>query len=437
MRSALTLTWTYFAATRLTQGLAALGFALLVTGVAGYALTSATIFNSGVAREFSSLEMSILAMPWLGLVLILAATALLPKIVEQICRGRGAWTLPGGRLSVLLSTILTAGVLASMTAIGATVAFLDFPVPIDLARVFYRTLLMAFIDIGLIYAAIWLVGKTSGIWRLVGLIGVVVAITIPLRYIGSIPRFTPLEGLGLASWLAFGALVLSGGRLRHALNAVRTRIANVARRTFPHVGYAEGTEVALLLGTTRPWVVAIGQVVPIAAMFWFVKVPSIWIVFLATFSAISGAISSQAAARSRRLWLRYDWTRAQIHSRVESGYWQYSAWSLSVLVLIYLALSIYSAFELPAIVLGTSLIALGSIASLYLGLTLTRSLGWFESALAILTMVALTLGAFAIIREQWPVAVQLQVLLAVLAVIFRSLGRSRWLALDWMRCRPG
>jgi hypothetical protein len=203
-----------------------------------------------------------------------------------------------------------------------------------------------------------------------------------------------------------------------------------------------------MLGTTRPWIVALGQAIPIGIMVWLVPYPPIWIMFLVTFSAIAGAITSQAAARSRRLWLQYDWTREELRRRVEWAYWRYNAWSLGCLLVIYVGLMSFAgtrggyeglvafeAFDRQAISWSLALIALGGIACTYLGLMITRGLGWFESALGILTMLALVLAAFAILRQQFLAAIELQAVLAALSVTYAYIARRRWRTIDWMQCR--
>ena len=435
MRAVLRLTWIYFTATPLMRWLAALGLALVVVGIAGYMVMPAWTLGTGMRQEALWYQIVILALPCWGLILLVAATALMPAIVERMCLGHAIWISPSGRIRLLASAILPTVLLAVLTAVGATSAFLEYTLQTQYDRIFYRTLLMAFVDFGLIYTAIWLVGKTSGVWRLAGTLWVVISITIPLRYLGGIPPFSPLEGLGLAGWLIFAALLLAGGRIRHSLQRLRARVKTLSNRLLSSDRYATGTEVDLQLGTTRPWVVALGQIVPIGAMVWFTPVSEIWIVFLVTFSAISGAITSQAAARSRRLWLKYDWTRAQIGRHVEWRYWRYNAYSLGVLLLVYAGLGAWAEFDPQVLALSVALIVLGVIVCTYLGLMITRGLGWLESVLGILTMGALTLAALAIMRENLMVAIELELLLVGLAIVYRFMAKARWLELDWMQCR--
>jgi hypothetical protein len=139
---------------------------------------------------------------------------------------------------------------------------------------------------------------------------------------------------------------------------------------------------------------------------------------------------------SRRFWLRYDWTREDVRRHVERAYWRYNAWSIGVLLLIYAGLASYAGYlDRQAIALSFSLIVLGGIACTYLGLIITRGLGWFEAALGVLTMAALVLAAFAIVREQYVAAIELEAVTAVLGIAYALIARRRWQALDWLECR--
>lgn len=436
MRAVLRLVWTYFAATRLMRGLAAMGIVLTLIGAAGHLL----IPNSQIVQALYGGDPSFLAVavvvaaPWLGLVLLLSATMLMPAMIERIALGRSVWVLPGGRVKLLASVVLTALLLAVLVATQAVISFLDYR--LDDVRIFYRTLLMAFIDFGMIYTAIWLIAKTNGVWRLVGMLWVIISLFIPLRYIGRIPPLSWFEVIGMASWAVFGALLLAGGRFRHAFHALKAAVTGLARRASPPVPYQTGRELDLVLGITRPWLVALGQIVPIAVMVVTNRESSIWLVILIVFSAIAGAITSQAASRARRLWLRYGWSREEIVHHVEWAFWRYNVWSLAVLLVLYLGLAIYA--DVPRTLLGHGvlLLVLGCVTCTYLGLMITRGLGWFESCLCILTLLALVVAAIALVWQAFRVAIELEILLAVLAMAYRYMALARWAALDWMRCRP-
>ena len=166
MSAVLRLLWTYFTANSLLRWLAGLGFPLMIVGSATYTVFPLWTLGTGIRDDAMWYQTVLMTLPWCGLIFLLSATALMPGIVERMSLGRAIWILPGGRLRVLCSTLLLAALLALLTATSATLAFYDYPIEISLSRIFFRTLLMAFVDIGLIYAAIWLVGKNSGVWRL-------------------------------------------------------------------------------------------------------------------------------------------------------------------------------------------------------------------------------------------------------------------------------
>jgi hypothetical protein len=362
----------------------------------------------------------------------------MPAIAERIALGRSVWVLPGGRLRLLTSMLLTALLLALLVAMQTVTVFADYSFQTARSPLFYRTLLMAFIDFGLIYTAIWLVGKTSGIWRLMGTLGVVISITIPIRFLGGGPfeRFSFLEGLGLAGWFIVAALLLYGGRIRHGFRRMRDIAARILRRAVPVVRYRSGNELDLMLGITHPWIVALGQVIPIAVMGILIREPRVWLAVLILFGAIAGAITSQAASRGRRLWLFYDWNRKKLVQQVERAFWRYNARSLAVLLALYVALSIVADF--PEILIGHGLIllVLGFTACTYLGLMITRGLGWFESSLCILTMSSLILAAIATMRDFFQIVIEIELLLVGLTIAYRYIAFLRWSAIDWMRCRP-
>jgi hypothetical protein len=203
----------------------------------------------------------------------------------------------------------------------------------------------------------------------------------------------------------------------------------------PRAQYRTGRENDLMLGFTHPWHMALGQSIPIAAMAGLIRYSESWLAVLMIFSAIGGAVTSQAAARSRRLWLRTDRDRKAIVRHVELAFWRFNSSSLIVLLALFGALALYAGFAAPMIVHGCILLLLGCAACTYLGLMITRGLGWFESILCVLTLGIMIMGAVATMREFFTFAVELELLLAALAVSYRHMATSRWSDLDWMRCR--
>jgi hypothetical protein len=440
MRAVLRLIWTYFTATPLMRALVVIGLVCAGIGMAGYLYYPPWTLGNGMRRDALWLQALILWAPWLGMIMLFFASSLLPVIVERLALGRLILVLPGARVALLLSALITAGVIATLTALTGVLAFFYYPNEIKPEHIFSRILFVVFGDVSVMYVALWIVAKTRGIWLLIGSLLIALGIVAPLGLIGRPEGVPATAWLGIGGWLAFAALLLFGGRLKQKLARSLAAFAQRAHRVLPSAAYATGAELDLLLGTNRAWVVALGQAVPIVAAAWLFRQHAVWLFFLSLFTAISGAITSTAAARSRVLWLRNPWTRAQLFRRVEVAFWRYNAYPLGVLLLLYVAIGSYLELSTPLLGFGLPLLALGSIASLYLGLMMTRGLRWFEAALGVVTMgllmaTAVTIGDDALDRT---VAIELELGLLALAVAYRGIASARWNDLDWMVCRnPG
>jgi hypothetical protein len=431
------LVWIYFTANPLSRGLFALGLLLMLSGMAGYLYYPAWTLGSGIRSIPLWYQAVVVTAPWLGLILLFFASSALPAVVERLALGRAVYVLAGSRLYVLLSVLATANLIALLTATTAELSFLHYPSEIRPEHVFSRAWVVMFSNVGLMYAALWIVGKTRGIWLLIGSLFIAVGIVGPLAAITQPSGVPAITVSGLVIWGAFAALLLFGGRLRHA--AIGTRLVRSARALLPTLVYAPGSELAVLLGTTRPWVVAIGQAVPAAVAGWLIFDLRAWLFFLTLFAAISGAITSTAAARSRVLWLKLGWTRAQLFRRVEAAYWRYNAYSLGVWLVLFAAFGAYRELSTPVLALGLPLLVLGSVVSVYLGLMMTRGLRWLEIALGICTMSLLiwtaAAAATADTDARVALAIELEIVLATLTFAFRAWAKARWLNLDWLVCR--
>jgi len=84
--------------------------------------------------------------------------------------------------------------------------------------------------------------------------------------------------------------------------------------------HVPGREIDPLLGTANPWLLAVGQFVPIAlaARIGFYSA-EVWLFYLTIFSTVGGAIAGQAAERSRGIWLCGPGGRAMSCSCRSSG----------------------------------------------------------------------------------------------------------------------
>jgi hypothetical protein len=106
-----------------------------------------------------------------------------------------------------------------------------------------------------------------------------------------------------------------------------------------------------------------------------------------------------------------------------------------VLLAAFFGLVLYQGIATDILWFGLALLTLGCIVSTYLGLLVTRGLGWLESALCIATMTALTLASLTVMRGEFVAATQWMLGLAGLAVAYRLMARARWRELDWMLAR--
>jgi hypothetical protein len=223
------------------------------------------------------------------------------------------------------------------------------------------------------------------------------------------------------------------------------RVRQVVAERFSGASYRGGGEIDFVLGTGRPWVLAFGQVVPILIAAYFlsgfaVAAPSAQnplLFFMTILSILAGAIASLAATRSRSLWLRAHWTRAELFRRIEDALWRHNSAALGVLlvVLVVIGWSFYVAT--PTLAFGMGLVTLAVALSTYLGLMITARIGWLEAVLAVATMLLLMAAANYASRPTTPatVVLALEAALVALVLIFRTVAQRRWLEIDWMRCR--
>jgi hypothetical protein len=243
----------------------------------------------------------------------------------------------------------------------------------------------------------------------------------------------------LLIWCGFAAAFLLAPRWKGRVGKIRQAIA--ARVT--GASYHGGSEVAFLIGTGQPWMLAAGLLVPLLlaslflsnAMAFAAAAP--WLFFTTVLSVLSGAIASLAATRGRRLWLRTSWTRPELFRRIEDALWRHHSFVVGVLLVLLVVLGSQSHVPAKALTFGMGLVLLGIASSTYLGLMLTAPIRWVQAALAIATMVLLLIAANYAAKPTTSLAVVLALegALAALVLIFRIVAQRRWTNLDWMLCR--
>jgi hypothetical protein len=203
-----------------------------------------------------------------------------------------------------------------------------------------------------------------------------------------------------------------------------------------------GREIDLMLGTSNPWLLVAGQVVPIvfAGTIGFYSA-SVWLYYLTIFSMIAGAIACQAAERSRVLWLRGNWTRAELFSQVERSFWRHNSVVIGALIALMVGIGSYARLPVSLLAAGLPLLLLSTVLSTYLGLMVTRGLRLAEGALAIAVMLALMAVAVLAARsggetQDLLLVAAIEAALAVGAIVLRAAAKARWQNIDWTLCRP-
>jgi hypothetical protein len=272
---------------------------------------------------------------------------------------------------------------------------------------------------------------------------VLAALVLPLRFMGlTVPLRWALVPFAVL-WSGVAAALLFAPRIRGAAVRLRTRIRRGPSGAFAST-YDGGDEVDLMLGTARPWLLALAQLVPIVLagyllgwLFGDARVDrkvKLWLGYLTMLTMLSAAATTFAAARSRALWLRAHWTREQLFARVEAAYWKRLSYVLGVVLVAMALVGTYFGLPTRPLAFGLALLVLTATVSTYLGLVITRSLGWAITAIALGSILGLLATAWYIADAATPTftIVSLEAALAALAIALRSFAKRRWLGLDWM-----
>jgi hypothetical protein len=330
---------------------------------------------------------------------------------------------------VALTALFAAGII--------TMYYYSTPLSLDL--VFKRAFAVSLVTASLLHVVVWLTGKSGNpIGLLVGSFVTIGALILPLRFI-MLPS-TSLAAPWITAavlWSAFAAAFLLAPRLKAPFGRLRHAVAG-----FMGSRYRGGGEIDFVVGTAQPWMLAAGQTVPIAIATYFMTMFAMtapaWVFFLTIVSVTSGAVAGAAATRSRALWLRARWTRAELFRHVEESFWRYNCYTLGVLLLLLVAIGDYLALPTRVLAFGMGLLALGVTLSTYLGLIVTSKIEWRDAVLAVAAMLALMATAMYVTAPTTATMtiVTLEIALAALALLVREVARHRWNRLDWMLCRP-
>ncbi len=436
MKAVFRLVYLYFMATPMTRVLTIGGLASCLVSL--YVVT------------YLPQSEHMLSFAWAGVMSFFLGSSLMPLMVGRLAQGRVSGVLPHARWRLLLSMLLTvsivalpvgiltpfafvAGMSAPTAALGGHPKLVEYT--INLAFVTYTS---SVIVAGWLYLVMWFLSSERNMMGFAkGMLIVVVMVFLPAREIQELSATTTwnLEQLAIA-WTVFGVLFLAWPRLRTAWRLRGSRAA-IARTTFSRT--TTGREVDLILGTGNPWLFVAAQLVPLLlASRVGIDLPSVWIWFLTIFSTVNGAIAGQAAERSRGLWLRSGWSRAELFGAVEKSFLRHNLIVLLVLLVVMGLIATRGAVPANLLAMGLPLVALGTLASTYLGLSVTRGLRWQESLIGIALMITLMSVPLMLGEPQMKVSVvaAVEIGVTVLALILRRMAARRWAEIDWTQCRP-
>jgi hypothetical protein len=446
MKAVLRLILSYFTGTPILLWASTLGLVCGATGwITIFALPPLTAQN-GLPSPFTLAQEALIELvPVIGVLCFAFGASLLPALVWRLATSHYLYVLPYGRTKVVASVLATITLIA-LFASAATLLFYVRVPQVPLSFVFSRSFPVALLTYTFIYVVLWLIARSRGaIGAVLGSVVIIAALMLPLRFINA--PSTDTTGV----WIACGALwatLAAGFLLAPRLERIAGRVRRTVAARTAGASYRGGAEIDYLVGTAQPWRLALGQVVPIVLAAYFIPgwatssaaepFPRPWLLFMTILSVLSAATASLAASRSRALWLRADWTRAQLFARIERAFWRYNAYALGVLMIGVVATG--ERFTLPTqvIAFGLGLVILGTTLGTYLGLMITATITWLDTVLAVAAMGALLALAYYAADFGTP-ALRLalyEASLAVAALAFRELARRRWRNLDWMRCRP-
>jgi hypothetical protein len=436
MKAVLRLVYTYFTCTPAARAFSAVGAVLIL--VAWVALRAAPpTFVIGV---------TLLA----GIAALYIGSSMMPLMLGRLARAQTFRTVPSARIKLLVSALVTVFIVAMPLPVLAVYGMM---VTVDpharaptarqlasyhsgLVETFWTSTSTCILVAGWVYLVLWFITSQRNLTGyLKGLVIIAIVMFLPTRNIVEPDALVRWEVTFCgANLLAFSLLFLTWPQLRRIAGRV---FAGAGGKGLQSVRVS-GREIDLLLGTANPWLLAIGQLIPVllATRIGFYSA-AVWLYYLTLFSTVCGAIAGQAAERSRALWLRGDWSPAQLFVRVEKSFWRHNCRVLGVLLVLLVAIGAYQKLPLALLAAGLPLIVLGTILSTYLGLMVTGGLRAMESLLAIGVM--LTLMAVAVLAARsggdLMIVIGLECALALLAVILRFTARGRWARIDWTQCR--
>jgi hypothetical protein len=435
MKAVLRLVYSYFLATLATRALTLGGVVLCLVSV--YVVT------------YLPQSEHMLAFAMSGQLAIFLGSAFMPLMFGRLAQGQSSRLLPGARVKLLASALLTVAIVALPTGLLTPLAyvagvssnasdFTRYPAlwvhTVDLAWVTYTSVC---IFAGWMYVIMWFItSQRSLAGVLKGMLVLVFMMLLPTRELRELSATIQWNVVQLAvAWCLFALGFLAWPRLKQRLAQRRNRAAG---GTGSAVRQVSGREVSLMLGTAQPWLTIAGTVLPVVIASRLGKVdPLMWLFILSIASIVSAGVSGQAAERSRPLWLRAGWSRAELFAQVERAVLRHNGIVLLALMALALALGLFHRLPSHWLAFGLPLLALGTLCSSYLGLMITRGLRWIEMILGALLVLTLMAVAFMLATAEVNlVAVaSAEVVVAVATIACRLVAGKRWSRIDWSQCR--
>lgn len=444
MKAVARLMLVYFTGTVWMRAMSAFGLTAIVVGTGILAYLPPLVAQHGLPSRFSlPVETVLMMLPLVGIVALMLGGSLMPTMVSRLAAGHYSHVLPHARGKLLASAFGTVALIA-VVASAAMRVYMGEEMP---NVSFGRLLAGSMLTYSSVYLALWIASRLRSSLALVaGTAMILAALVLPLRFMG---LMVPLRWALVPSailWAAAAAALLFAPRIRRGAGGLRTRILRGTSGAFAST-YDGGDEVELMLGTARPWLLALGQVAPIVLAAYLLgwlfgdaavdRKVKLWLGYLTLLTMLSSGTATFGPARSRALWLRAHWTREQLFARVEAAYWKRNSYVLGVLLVTMVLLGTYFGLPTRPLAFGLVLLVLTATVSTYLGLMITRSIGWAVTTIAlggILLMLATALYA----ADAGTAAIKivaLEAALAALALALRSFAKRRWLGLDWMLSR--
>jgi hypothetical protein len=436
VKTVLRLLTVYFTGTRLQRWMSLFALILLSLGLLGLWKYSALLLV-GPRTTLSNGSIAFSALVWmapiLGVLALFFSAALMPIVFGHMARAKHLHVLPYGRWKLLISVVLVLAFVAMM--FGGVVEALYVSFPIDQGPVFGKAMAIAALTFSPMYLFVGLINRAKGaLGSLGGAMLIIPCLALPFHFVQ-----IPQPPLRLPLLIGSAIFVVCAGAF---LTAPRWR--NWAPSGMPPWGlprtrsrseYRAGSEFALLVGVARPWMLSAWLIFPVGVATLFVRSANIWLCYFMLCSVICGGISSLSVSRSRSLWLRGPWSRSQLLVLLEALYWRQNAYCVTVLLVLLVVIGSYLGFPSSLLAIGIPLLLVGAAIGTYLGLMMTRGIGWLDAMCAACAMLLMLVIALYGVEMPIAVLVGLDVAVVVLAITFRSLAQRRWSRLDWVLCR--